>query len=307
MTSGAGGALQRPTDPVLTHRTTAVAATPSLEGPRRCSRPGKPNQPMDTIHPIEPVAAYIGGKRRLARHIVERIEAIPHDCYAEPFVGMGGVFLRRSRAPKSEVINDASKDVATFFRILQRHYPQFMDTLRFQITSRAAFERLTHTDPDTLTDLERAARFLYLQRLAFGGKVTGRTFGVDVARSARFNLNTLGSRLEDLHERLAGVVIESLDFEAFLRRYDRPETLFYLDPPYYGSEDYYGRDLFGRQDFGRLADVLRGLRGRWLLSINDCPEIREVFAGCAMEEQATTYSVRRGEATPARELLIGNV
>jgi Site-specific DNA methylase len=257
------------------------------------------------VPPAEPAAAYVGGKRNLAKRIVARIEAIPHECYAEPFVGMGGVFLRRTTAPRAEVINDASRDVANFFRILQRHYPQFMDALRFQITSRAAFERLCQTDPDTLTDLERAARFLYVQRLAFGGKVAGRSFGVDTR--ARFNLNTLGSRLEDLHERLAGVVVECLDFEEFLRRYDRPTTLFYLDPPYHGSEGYYGKDMFSRDDFVRLAGALAGLKGRFLLSINDCPEIRETFKAFQLEQVDTTYTVRgQGAGTAAKELLVSN-
>jgi hypothetical protein len=111
--------------------------------------------------------------------------------YAEAFVGMGGVFFRRRSRPRSEVINDRNGDVANLFRILQRHYPQFMDTLRFQITSRREFERLKASDPATLTDLERAGRFLYLQRLAFGGKVAGQNFGVDPRSSAGFNLTTL--------------------------------------------------------------------------------------------------------------------
>src|SRR6516165_9834328 len=100
------------------------------------------------VTPIRPAAAYIGGKRRLGELLARRIEAVPHETYAEPFVGMGGVFFRR-------------------------HYPQFMETLKFQITSRAEFERLAASNADTLTDLERAGRFLYLQRLAFGGKVAG--------------------------------------------------------------------------------------------------------------------------------------
>lgn len=258
-----------------------------------------------SVTPTQPAAGYVGGKRNLAGRIVRLIETIPHTLYAEPFVGMGGVFLRRRSAPKAEVVNDASRDVATFFRILQRHYPQFMDTLRFQVTSRARFEQLVATDPDTLTDLERAARFLYLQRLAFGGKVSGRTFGVDPGRSARFNLNTLGPRLEELHERLAGVVIECLDFEAFLDRYDRPGTLFYVDPPYHGSEGYYGKDLFGPADFARLAAALGRLKGRFVLSINDTPEIRATFAGFQMEAVATTYTVAgRGQAKRAGELII---
>jgi len=79
-----------------------------------------------------------------------------------------------------------------------------MDALKFRITRRADFDRLSSADPSTLTDLERAARFLYLQRLAFGGKVSGRNFGVDYTRGARFNVNLLGPVLTEVHERLAG-------------------------------------------------------------------------------------------------------
>lgn len=257
------------------------------------------------IDPVAPVAPYVGGKRNLASRLVKRIEAIPHTLYAEPFVGMGGVFLRRRHAPAAEVINDASGDVATFFRVLQRHYPQFMDTLRFQITSRREFERLSATDPTTLTDLERAARFLYLQRLAFGGKVTGRTFGVQTGAGARFNLNKLGPMLEDVHERLAGVVIENLDFEAFLKRYDRPDALFYLDPPYWSTEWFYGTDLFKPSDFERLAACLNSLKGRWIVSINDHPRVRHLFDGHQMEEVQTTYTVRgNGHSNKVGELII---
>jgi len=136
------------------------------------------------VAPVRPVAAYIGGKRRLAELLVERIAAVPHRTYAEPFVDMGGIFFRRRRWPPAEVINDGNGEVANLFRILQRHYPQFMDTLRFQITSRREFERLKASDPATLTDLERAGRFLYLQRTAFGGKVRGQNFGVDLSGAA---------------------------------------------------------------------------------------------------------------------------
>jgi DNA adenine methylase len=162
------------------------------------------------VDPISPVAPWRGGKRNLARRLVERIDAIPHTTYAEPFVGMGGVFLRRRRVPKAEAINDYGRDVATFFRILQRHYVPFMEMMRFQLTTRAEFERLGATDPDTLTDLERAARFLYLQRITFGGNVKARSFGVSPERRASFDVTRLGPMLEDLHTRLAGVVIECL-------------------------------------------------------------------------------------------------
>lgn len=151
------------------------------------------------VEPVSPVAPWIGGKKNLARRICAILDQIPCTTYAEPFVGMGGIFLRRTSRPRSEVINDAGKDVANLFRILQRHYPQFLDVLRFQLTTRTEFNRLVDTNPETLTDLERAARFLYLQRTAFGGKVSGRNFGVSIDRPARFNLTTLEPMLEDLH------------------------------------------------------------------------------------------------------------
>ena len=131
--------------------------------------------------PVAPVAPYLGGKRNLARIVIDRLARVPHETYAEAFVGMGGVFLRRPFKARSEVINDISQDVTTLFRILQRHYVALMDVLRWQITSRAEFERLLAENPDSLTDLERAARFLYLQRTAFGGKVEGRNFGVTMS------------------------------------------------------------------------------------------------------------------------------
>ena len=238
-----------------------------------------------------PVAPYIGGKRNLAKRIIPLLAAMPHQTYVEPFVGMGGIFLRRPWRSAAEVINDISTDVTNLFRILQRHFQHFMDMLKWQITSRAEFERLVAAAPETLTDLERAARFLYLQRVAFGGKVTGRNFGVSVGLPARFDITRLASLLEDVHERLAGVVVERLPYAELIARYDRADTLFYLDPPYWGCEDDYGRQLFERADFARLAKQLAGIRGRFLLSLNDAPEVRRTFARFHLMPVPTTYTI----------------
>lgn len=259
------------------------------------------------VRPISPAAAYVGGKRNLARRLVPLIQSVPHHLYAEAFVGMGGIFLKRELVPRAEVINDASRDVATLFRVLQRHYAFFLDMLRFKLTSRAEFERLADTDPDTLTDLERAARFLYLQRLSYGGKVDGRSFGVDTMGPARFDVTRLGPILEALHERLAGVVIECLPFERFIPTYDRDGVLFYLDPPYYGTEGYYRKDLFSKSDFERLAELLGGIKGRFIMSINDHPKVRHVFRAFAIGEVATTYTAAgKGHSVEAAELVITN-
>lgn len=260
---------------------------------------------MQPVTPVSPAAPYIGGKRVLSKTIIRKINAIPHDGYAEPFVGMGGIFLRRTLAPRMEAINDISGDVANLFRILQRHYPQFMETLRFQITSRREYERLVKVDASTLTDLERAARFLYLQRLAFGGKVSGRNFGVVKEGGARFNLLKLAPLLEDIHERLAGVVIECLPWRTFIERYDRPGMLFYLDPPYWGNEGDYGCGVFGREEFSEMAEALKGLRGTFILSLNAAQGVFETFADFAIEEVDCSYSIAgKGSNKAVREVII---
>lgn len=254
-------------------------------------------------------APYIGGKKNLSRRLVAMIETVPHRTYAEPFVGMGGVFLKRRVPAKAEVINDISRDVTTLYRILQRHYEAFMDMLKWQITSRTEFARLLAVNPDALTDLERAARFLYLQRTSFGGKVAGRNFGVSKGLPGRFNVTTLEPRLEELRERLAAVTIEQLPYAEFIRRYDAPDTLFYLDPPYFGREDDYGAGLFSRTDFEAIARQLANIRGKFILSINDAAEIRTAFSAFTIDEIETTYALGTGAAGNGKrvtELIIRN-
>ncbi len=262
---------------------------------------------FEPVVPVKPLAPYIGGKRNLAKRLVQRINAVPHDTYAEVFVGMGGIFLRRDRKPKGEVINDWSEDVATFFRVVQHHYVAFTDMMRFQITSRAGFEKLLAMEPASLTDLQRSARFLYLQRLAFGGKVNGRGFGVVLGSGARFDVSKVGPMIEVVHERLAGVIIERLPWADFIARYDRPSTLFYLDPPYYGCETDYGRDMFRREEFEAMAAQLRGIKGRFILSLNDHPEVRRIFEGFTIDAEQVTYTIGgMDKAKKVGEVIISN-
>ena len=170
--------------------------------------------------------------------------------------------------------------------------------------SREQFERFKETAPATLTDLERAARFLYLQRLAFGGKVTSRVFGVQPSHASSFDPLDMPALVGPLHERLAGVVIENLPWREFIDRYDRPGMLFYLDPPYWRAEDYYGKGIFRRDEFEVIAERLAALQGRFILSINDRPETREIFARFAIETVSPLYSVQGGKRKSAKEIIV---
>jgi DNA adenine methylase len=113
--------------------------------------------------------------------------------------------------------------------------------------------------------------------------------------------------LEDLHSRLSGVVIECLDYAAFITRYDGPQALFYLDPPYWGCENDYGKDMFSRDQFAAMAKQLASIKGTFLLSLNDLPEVRETFAAFEIAGVETTYSIAKADDRKKRgEVLISN-
>ena len=260
---------------------------------------------MEPVHPERPPVPWLGGKRRLADILTARIRAIPHTTYAEPFVGMGGVFFRRRARPRLEVINDLSRDVATFFRVLQRHPDALIaEMLSRQLSSRAEFERQVRVDPETLTDLERAARFYYLQRLSYSARPGETSFR---NTEARFNIHRHRRLLERIHARLAGVLLECMPYADFIAQFDGPETLFYLDPPYWGGEADYGKGMFTRGDFAQLAKILRGLKGRFLLSLNDRAEVRRTFEGFHLDQVETRYSVGAADQkAPVAELIISD-
>lgn len=255
---------------------------------------------------LAPLAPYLGGKFRLSKRIINKIEQIQHKIYAEPFVGMGGIFLRRTQIPKAEIINDINGELVNLYRIVRRYPNTLYKETEFMFASRQEFERLLKTQPETLTDIERAARFLYLQNQAFGGKVTGQSFGVSIDRPARFDFVKLNDRIRAVGERLASVTIERQDFETFIKRYDTKDTLFYLDPPYWGNETDYGKGVFTRADFERLRDCLTGIKGRFILSLNDTPQVKELFKNFTIEQTDVTYSISKTGCCNRSELIITN-
>lgn len=114
-------------------------------------------------------------------------------------------------------------------------------------------------------------------------------------------------RLEIAHDRLQGVVIERFGWRDCLKLYDAPQTFFYVDPPYYGHERDYGKGIFERSDFEKLAEALAGLKGKFLLSINDTPEIREIFGGLKIKEEfLAVYSANNRKAVHKPELVYAN-
>ncbi|MBA3012513.1 MAG: DNA adenine methylase, partial [Proteobacteria bacterium] len=148
--------------------------------------------------------AYIGGKSRLSKQI---IAAIPdHKTYCEVFSGAAWVFFRKPIS-KVEVINDLDSDLVTFYRVVQNHLEEFLKQFKWLLTSREWFQDWKdQLEIRGLTDIQKAARYYYVQRLAFGGKVKHRSYGVQIDRSVpRINLLRLEEEMSSVHLRLAHV------------------------------------------------------------------------------------------------------
>lgn len=208
------------------------------------------------------------------------------------------LFLRPEPA-KVEVLNDCQRDLVTLYRVVQHHLDEFIRQFRWQLTARDEFQRMLKAEPDTLTDIQRAARFFYLQKLAFGAKVAGRRFGVDPGSPARLDITRLGEQLSEAHIRLSRVVIENLDWLDCMRRYDTASTFFFCDPPYWKTEGY--GTAFGMEQYMSLADFMRQAKGRALLTVNDHPDMRTAFEGFRVKRLSTRYSIGRAAESKAKQ------
>lgn len=244
---------------------------------------------------------YIGGKNRLANRIVALFPE--HTTYVEPFAGGAQVFFRKEPS-KVEALNDLSHDVVNFFRVCQQHYEELVRYLKFMVVSREWFEQLVETKPETLTDIQRAARFLYLAKNCYAGLVRRQSYAWSVTQTNRFNPNRIPEQIEETHKRLARVQIECLPYEQIIAQYDRPETLFYLDPPYYKIKLY--RYNLEHEDFVRMAELLRNLKGKFILSLNDVPEVRALFKSFTIRTVELAYTAQKKPGKKFKEVLITN-
>ncbi|MBL7016744.1 MAG: DNA adenine methylase, partial [Kiritimatiellales bacterium] len=144
-----------------------------------------------------------------------------------------------------------------------------------------------------------ATRYFYLQRHAFGGRVEGRTFGTSTTGGGPLHLTDLEERLMEVHWRMKRVFIENLDACAVITRYDRKHTFFYIDPPYYETAGY--ADPFCHGDFVRLRSTLDQIKGKFLLSLNDHPMVREIFDGFKFQRVTLKYSIGASAASRGKE------
>jgi len=248
--------------------------------------------------------AYMGGKSLLVKKIIPRIPV--HTCYCEAFAGAAWLLFKKEPS-EVEIINDINTDLATLYRVVKHHLEEFIRYLKWILVARDEFTRFRIENPASLTDIQRAARFYYLLRTGYAAKINNPTFNIVATAPPRFNLLRIEEELSAVHMRLARVYVENRPYEGVIVRFDKPDTFFYLDPPYYGYEDYYGPGIFSREDFLKLREILLGLKGKFILSINDAKEIRTLFKEFEIEPVGTTYTAGgANRKKQVQELLIRN-
>lgn len=251
-------------------------------------------------------SGWLGGKSQLARTIIEMMPE--HKHYCEVFGGAGWVLFKKSPSIL-ETINDVNGDLINLYRVFKYHPDALEKEFETQLLSRDEFERLKAEFSKSLTDIQRAARFYYLLRTCFGAKIADPNYFSHVERPPHLKLgDELKTVLSKIHQRLQNVNIENRNYDVLIQRMDRIDTLFYLDPPYYNCEKYYGKDIFSREDFLKLRDLLKGIKGKFILSLNDVPEVREIFADFYFTTRLIRWSLNAKSESEnnGKEIIITN-
>lgn len=249
---------------------------------------------------------WVGSKRQLRKDIVSLFP--DHVCYVEPFFGGGSVFFWKSPS-KVEVINDIDDHVINFFQVLQTDKDKLLERVENTLISRSLFEKYRLSDWDNLDDIERAFRFYYIIKSSFGGlwrfNSSGQCnspFAGSPSPKAKPTIYTKHSinNIKKAHKRLQGAIIECDDYKEVIKRYDRKDTLFFLDPPY--DTDFSYNVEF---DYDELLEICRSIKGKFILTLNY--DMYHKFREFNIAETEVHYSITSAKGcNKSREIIITN-
>lgn len=252
---------------------------------------------MEIGNKINPPINRMGGKSKLKEEIIKKIPK--HKCYVEAFFGAGWVYF--SKQPSNvEVINDKDSNLINLFKILKYHSQEFQRLLEYEINARDTFNYYKNVDNNELTDIQKAIKFYYLILNSFSAR--GSHYGY--ATSKKPNQKLFKEDFKDIRERLKNTYIENLDFGEIIKKYDREQTVFFCDPPYLELTGY---DIkFKEDEHYRLNELLIGIKGKFILTINDHPLIKKLYHKFTINQVQTIYSVARKGNKQVTELIITN-
>lgn len=289
---------------------------------------------MEVIQIKTPVS-WIGNKSSIL-HILYALFPLNYNRFIDVFGGSGSVLLGKPQIDAFEVYNDFDRNLANLFHCMKERTMAVIRELGFcHLNSREDFIAIRQFFADERFDDKYIEEEIHLTKIMLPPPEAAElneirtliTEDYDVRRAAMFlkflrysysssrksyasqpfDLRKLFTLIDQLELRMANVVVENQDFETLIKHYDRPDTFFYLDPPYFSTEDMYKVD-FGWDDHVRLRDTLENINGKFLLSYNDCSEIRELYDGYSLFDFSRIHSMAQryeaGKEFP--ELLIGN-
>lgn len=249
--------------------------------------------------------SYFGGKSQMADSILKRIP--DHKTYVEVFSGAAWILFKKDPTlSRLEVINDLDRHLMNFFRVVKFHPEALIQELESMIPSRDLFLSLANElERPLLTDIQRAAIFFYVQKLAFAGRFTHSSLAVTKHSPPRFR-GEMGRRLIPIvKERLANVLLEQLDFRKLISLYDTPDTFFFVDPPYLNQKDY--RHNFTEAEFQDLARILSSIKGKFLMTHTRDKQVLDIFRPFSFKTTRvkTKYSADRSNSE-SQEIFIRN-
>jgi len=248
---------------------------------------------------------WIGGKSKLAKDIIDLIPE-DHAKYIEVFGGGLSVFYSKEKS-KIEIVNDINGELINLHRAIRNNPETLSMYLNDLLISREIFEDIKHKRMKPRNNIEAAAFYMYQLTQSFGSK--GENFAMS-AKSGRKPKNIYKSYFK-WSQRLKGVTIENKSFNELIPLYDKEDSFFYVDPPYVATESYYkNTGGFGIREHKELAALLKDVKGRFLLSYNDCDLVRELYKDfnirSSKEIDYTLGKNKAGEFKKVREVFITN-
>jgi DNA adenine methylase len=224
-----------------------------------------------------PVLRYYGGKFTLAPWIISHFPE--HTTYVEPYGGAASVLLRKTRS-KNEVYNDLDGEIVLFFNLLRSDEKRnkLADLLRLTPFSREECDLAKLTANDDDDDIERVRKMIVRSMMGFTSA------GINPDLQSGFKINSAASNWEEprqwarypdflnvVSDRLNAVVIDNRDAIKVIGSYDKPDTLFYVDPPYLpDTRNTSGRSIYRYEkdvsDHERLLSLLNQTKGMVVLS-----------------------------------------
>ncbi|MBD7914197.1 DNA adenine methylase [Clostridium sp. Sa3CUN1] len=249
---------------------------------------------------LKPPICRVGGKSKLRKTIIEMIPE--HTCYIEVFFGAGWVYFGKETS-KVEVINDIDKELVNLFRTIKYHAPEVERLLEYEFSGRDIFEEYKNCTLEYMTEIHRAIRFLYIITQSFAGKGKNYGYGTTTKPGQQIFYKQV---LLELRDRLKNTYVENLSFEKIIDKYDREHSFFFCDPPYIETCGYGNK--FAEEEHILLANKLKQIKGKFLLTINDHPLARELYKEFNIKEVKVNYSIAKENSARGKynELIITN-